>query len=187
MPLAVGGVAALYLLITDISPFTKGLLLIWFFSLLFITLFYWKRECPPARLMTLPVLLGLFAFVSTELEFLNGFPFKGIVISILAALILCGSLHSMTLGHHYLNVRGLPIKHLTHANNALWALLGLRLLWDFYNLFFGKMVYGGDTIPLILFSLKFDGFLLWIGIFFGTFLPFIALFFVREEISAVMR
>ena len=86
----------------------------------------------------------------------------------------------MTLGHHYLNVRGLPIKYLSRANSVFWVLLGLRLLWDFYNLIFGKTVYRGDVMPLIQFSMKLDGFLLWIGIFFGSLLPFVALFFVRE-------
>jgi len=180
MPLGIGGAASLYLLVADISLLTKSLLMIWFFTLLFLTFFYWKKDCPSANLTTIPVLFGLFAFVSTQLELLNDFPLWGSLINILAGLILCASLHSMTLGHHYLNVRGLPMKHLTYATNVLWALLGLRILWDLCFLFFGKMVYGGDPITLIQFSLKADGFLLWIGIFFGTLLPFIALFFVKE-------
>ena len=180
MPLVLGGMTSAFLLAGDISSFTKGVLILWLLTLAFVTLFYWKKESPPALVAAIPSLSGLFAFTSIQLEFFNDFPLEKSVVNILAGLILCATLHAMTLGHHYLNVKGLPLKHLKDADNVLWVLLGLRLLWDIYNLIFGKTVYGGDIMPLIQFSMKLDGFLLWIGIFFGTLLPFMALFFVRE-------
>ncbi|MBI4436174.1 MAG: hypothetical protein HY590_02020 [Candidatus Omnitrophica bacterium] len=182
MPLVMGGVVSVYLLTSDLASFTKGLLILWFFSLALLTFFYWKKETPQALFIVFSTLLGLFAFARTQLELLPHLPFKeGITaVSILAGLILSSSLHSMTLGHHYLNVRGLPIDHLRRANNVLWTLLGLRILWDFYFLFFGKMLYGGDKMTTINFLMGVEGFLLWIGICFGALLPFIALFFVKE-------
>lgn len=181
MPLVVGGVASLFLLFGEITLFTKGLLILWGTTLACFTLFYWKKESPRALPIALASLLGLFAFASTQFELLNDLSLTKnmILINILAGLILCASLHSMTLGHHYLNVRGLPMTHLSHANNVLWILLGLRLLWDLTFLFYGKMAYGGDEISIAQFSLKLDGFLLWIGIFFGTLFPFVTLFFVK--------
>jgi len=185
MPLVVGGVPFVYLLMGPISSLTKTLLMVWFFSLALLTLFYWKKEYPQVHAIIVLSLFGLFAFIMTLFEFF----FMGdayisllscFLVNILAGSILCASLHSMTLGHHYLNVRGLPIDHLKRATNVLWALLGFRILWDLYFLFFGKVLYRGDKIPIVHFLTSLDGFLLWIGIFFGIFLPFVALFFVKE-------
>lgn len=182
MPLVVGGIASLFLLLGEITLFTKGLLILWGSLLACLTLFYWKKGSPRRLAITLPALLGLLAFTGTQRELLDDFPLGGSVtfISILAGLILCASLHSMTLGHHYLNVRGLPLEHLKRATLVLWTLLGGRLLWDLYFLFYGKMFYGGDEMTLIHFAMRLDGFLLWIGLFFGTLLPFITLFLVKE-------
>lgn len=181
MPLVVGGVTFVYLLLGDLTFLTKGLLLVWFSSLMLLSLFYWNKESPKASAIVIPPLFGFFAFFAAQFELLDSLTLKqGMVAGVLAGLVLCGSLHSMTLGHHYLNVRGLPIRHLRRANNALWVLLGVRLVWDSFFLFYGKMAYRGEEISLVQFSLKPDGFLLWIGIFFGTVLPFAALFFVRE-------
>ena len=182
MPLAAGGVAFVYLLMDGISPIMKGLLMVWFFTFALLTFFYWKKEYPNPGVIAVPSLFGLFAFAGVQSEFLNHFPLRKsmVITGILAGLILCGVLHSMMLGHHYLNARGLPMKHLRRANNVLWTLLGLRIIWDLYFLFYGEGVYGGDEMPLVHFLMSLEGFLLWIGLFFGTLFPFIALFFVRE-------
>lgn len=182
MPLLFGGGVLIYLLTSDLTLLTKALLALWFLSLGSLTLFYWKKETFQALAVVLPTLFGLLAFVRTQFELLPDLPFKkeAAVAGILGGVILSSSLHSMTLGHHYLNVRGLPIDHLRRANNAFWGFLFLRILWDLYFLFYGKILYGGEAVSLIHFSMKLDGFLLWIGVFFGTLSPFIALFFVKE-------
>lgn len=183
MPLVIGAAPSLILIAGEgITFLTKGLLILWLATLALLLIIFWKRDCPPTGLIAVSSLIGFLAFASTQKELFNDFSGTGemILTNSLAGLILSATLHSMTLGHHYLNVRGLPMKHLSRANNVLWMLLGLRLLWDLYFLFFGKVLYGGDQIPIVQFSLKLDGFLLWIGIFFGTLLPFIALFFIRE-------
>ena len=183
LPLVVGGVVFISLLIDSISPLTKRLLTMWFFSFAFVTFFYWKKESLHTGAIVPVPLLGLFAFARTQSELLH-YPLEGhfslAMIGILAGLILYASLHAMMLGHHYLNAKGLPMKHLRWANAVLWSLLGLRILWDIYFLFYGKILYEGDQIALVHFLMRLEGFLLWIGIFFGTLLPFIALFFVRE-------
>ena len=181
-PLVVGGVAVVYLLF-DAVPLTKGVLMLWFLTLTLVTVVYWKREYAPAFVIAIPSLIGLLALFMVHFRFLwlTRMPFvSGFFIHILAGLILCASLHSMMLGHHYLNAKGLPMKHLGWASTVLWVLLGLRIVWDLYFLFYGKILYEGDLIALVHFLMKLDGFLLWIGIFFGTLLPFVALFFVKE-------
>ena len=181
LPLVVGGVIFVYLLLKDMALLPKCLLSIWFLSFAFLTFFYWNKEYPLAGIVALPSLFGFFAFAKTESELLHIPTLDSRPLtSILAGLILCASLHAMMLGHHYLNAKGLPMKHLRWANTVLWSLLGLRIIWDFYFLFYGKLLYEGDQITLVHFLMRLEGFLLWIGIFFGTLLPFIALFFVRE-------
>ena len=73
MPLVLGGVTSAILLAGDISFFTKGVLILWLLTLAFVTLFYWKKEYPRAFVAAIPSFFGLFAFVSTELEFFNSF------------------------------------------------------------------------------------------------------------------
>ena len=109
----------------------------WFFTLATFTFLCWKKETPQPGVIVLPSLLGLLAFVCIHLELLKtNTPERGAVTaSILASLILCAALHSMTLGHHYLNAKGLPIKYLRDANKALWGLLGMRALWDARRVF----------------------------------------------------
>ena len=185
MPLVVGGVVFVCLLAGAVVSLIKGLLAIWFFPFAFLTFFYWNREYPNSFVIAVPSLFGLLAFTRTQSELLGGLPLKGgvAVTGILAGLILCASLHSMMLGHHYLNVKGLPIWHLRRATYILWGLLGLRILWDLYLLFYGRVMHGGDQIAIGRFLMTLEGFLLWIGIFFGTLFPFTALFFVKEIIK----
>jgi len=185
MPLVIGGVVLVYLLTSQMTLFTKSLLMIWFFLSALFACHYWKKEFPQSLVVAIPALFGFFAFASTHCELLPHLALNksAVLINILAGLILCATLHSMTLGHWYLNVRGLPIGHLRRANTVLWILLGLRLIWDLYFLFYGKILYGGDSLTLAQFSMKLDGFLLWIGIFFGTLFPFVVLFFVKEVLK----
>ena len=181
LPLVIGGVVLVSLLAGPFSKETKCFSGIWFILLAGWTFFYWKKESAGLSAGLIPPLLGLLAFAKTESELLHIPTLDSrVLISILGGSVLCASLHAMMLGHHYLNAKGLPMKHLRWANAVLWSLLGLRILWDSYFLFYGKLMYAGDRIALIHFLMRLEGFLLWIGIFFGTLFPFIALFFVRE-------
>ncbi len=180
MPLIIGGVASIFLLTGRIDPFLKGLLSAWFLFLAAVIFFSWKKEYPSQIMIFFPFLPGLWAFFQIQSHFSGPLFFEKGLMGILGALILCESLHSMMLGHHYLNVRGLPIGHLRRAVYLFWGLLGLRLLWDIFLLAFGQAVTQGGETPLLLFLLSLDGFLLWIGILFGTLFPFITLFFVKE-------
>ncbi len=180
MPLVVGGIVSVFLLADKINPLTKGLLLTWWLTLALFAFYYWKKESSPSYAVAVPSLFGLFAFLGVQSKFFHHPSPEVGVTNVLSGIILCAALHSMMLGHHYLNVRGLSLDYLKRANKVLWTLLGLRLLWDLYFLLNGKMTYNGDEISILHFSLRLDGFLLWIGIFFGTLFPFITLFFVKE-------
>lgn len=181
MPLVVGGVCLPFLLQRDLLPLTDTLLIIWIVVFAGVTLYYWKKESPNLIAVGAVVFLGIWTFCSVQVDLLGAtVGFDENIVSLLAACILCASLYAMNLGHWYLNVHGLPIQHLSSACYILWILIVARILLNVSELFLGKVSYGGDQISLWSFTTKMDGFLLWIGVFFGLILPFISMFFVNE-------
>jgi len=180
LPLILGGSVVTFFLLGPTALEAKILFALWFLSLGFVTCLYWKKEVLPAQSILPPAFFGLLSYLQLQLKLFPGASFSLLFTGVLAGLILCATLHNMMLGHWYLNVQGLPLHYLKRAHSVLWALLGLRLIWDLYFLFQGSLLYGGDRISLMTFSTTLDGFLLWIGIFFGTLFPFIILYFVKE-------
>jgi len=67
--------------------------------------------------------------------------------------------------------------------NIFWILLSIRAIWDIYLIFNARVLYSGDLITMTQFITNMDGFLLVIGLFFGTVFPLIALYFAREVIK----
>ncbi len=104
-------------------------------------------------------------------------------IGLLGGLIYCAALFAMNLGHWYLNVHGLPMKHLIRSVDVFWFFIVLRAVWDVLIMCSGKILYNGDLISLIHFVSRFDGFLLWVGLFFGTIFPLISLYFAKEVLK----
>ena len=89
----------------------------------------------------------------------------------------------MNLGHWYLNVHGLPIAHLNRAVSVLGGCLFIRALADVYFIFAQKLLYDGELISIFQFMLQFDGFFLWIALFFGTLFPLISLYFAKGALD----
>ena len=89
----------------------------------------------------------------------------------------------MNLGHWYLNVHGLNINHLLRATYIFWTFVVIRFIWDIWQLLTAKILYQGDRISLPHFMFHIDGFLLLIAFFFGTLLPLVTLYFVKETLQ----
>jgi len=179
MPIVTGGVLAFFIGNADYSTVSKLLFFTWYISLFLVGIFNWKKDYLDARLTFTANVIGLLAFASIISEVVGG-GFLKFIISTISALIYCASLYAMNLGHWYLNVHGLPIKHLRNAAHSLWVVLAIRLIWDICFILSAKVLYLDENIRLLDFMLQMDGFLLWVAVFFGTIFPIIALFFVNE-------
>jgi hypothetical protein len=126
--------------------------------------------------------LGIFAFIRVQAYLIA--PGGSIAfIGVLAGMIFCASLYAMNLGHWYLNVHGLPMKHLMRTTYVFAALLAIRLLWDTYFMSRGSVLFNGDIISLVRFIATIEGFLVLIGLFFGTVFPLLSLHFAKEVLK----
>jgi len=182
LPNTIGGVVLVFIWLMDVPLSLKITVTIWKALFLFVSRYYWKKESPNPKIITIPCLLGVYAFIKVQAYFIEpGWALA--FVGVLSGLIFCSALFAMNLGHWYLNVHGLPMKHLMRATYVFWFLLGVRMLWDIYFLFTGKILYAGDMISLISFMARIDGFFLVIGLFFGTLFPIVALYFVKEVLK----
>jgi hypothetical protein len=171
------GIAVVSLFFLDIRWGTKLFLIIWNLLLSGLTCFYWEKESPNPRMLTISSLMGIGAFLRVQAEWVNPH-WDAALMSILGGLILTASIFAMNLGHFYLNVHGLPICYLRRAVHVFGAALMLRTMLDAYFLMTHQVVYLGDTIPLYLFIQRLDGFLILIALLFGTVFPLFSLIFV---------
>ena len=69
------------------------------------------------------------------------------------------------------------------AVNLAWAFLAVRVLWDVWGLWFQKIIHRGDVISYFEFLMRPDGYLLVIPLFFGTLLPAVLMYFVKETLK----
>src|SRR3990167_5723860 len=147
LPNTVGGVVLIFVWLMDIPLALKWTVTAWKAVFLSISWYSWKKESPAPALMAMASLLGIFAFLRLQGHLIA--PAWDIaVIGILGGVIFCAALYAMNLGHWYLNVHGLPIKHLARAIQVFAAALLIRLLWDAYFLWKGSVVFRGDVISL---------------------------------------
>ena len=182
LPNTIGGVVFIFVWLMDIPLSLKILVTIWKTTFLSVSWFSWKKEFPSPRLLSLPSVLGIYAFIHLQAYLISpGWTIA--FMGVLGGLIFCSSLYAMNLGHWYLNVHGLPVKHLARVVYVFAFFLLVRLLWDAYALGTAVIIYKGDNLPLIRFVATMDGFLLIIGIFFGALLPFLSLYFVKEVLK----
>jgi len=182
LPNTVGGVAMVFIWLMDVPISLKVIVTIWKIVFFTVSRYSWKKAYPNPKLVLLPCLLGMYAFVQVQAN-LIGSGWTIAFIGILSGSIFCCALYTMNLGHWYLNVHGLPVVHLMRSINIFWILLGIRILWDTYFLICEKVLFDGELITIISFMMRIDGFLLVIGLFFGTVFPFISLYFVREVLK----
>lgn len=179
----VGGVTLVFLLLMNIPLAAKMAVVLWKAALLAASRYSWKKEYPDARLMSIPSLIGLYAFWRVQSALLGSVSLPHWALWVLGGIIFCAALFAMNLGHWYLNVHGLPLMHLKRAVNFFGFFLVLRLLWDAWFLITGKVFYGGDWISLARFMAKFDGFFLWIAVFFGLLFPLVSLYFAHGTLK----
>jgi len=179
LPNVIGGVVLVVILFSGLPNYIKIATAVWKITLLSVSRFYWKKEYPSPFILTVPCVVGLFAYFSLQ-DHIVSTSYIIRFITILAGGIFCLAFFTMNLGHFYLNVHGLPMKHLKNATDIFWGLLIARAVIDIYIVLTGKILYLGDSISLGAFMMQLDGFLLFIAVFFGTAFPIVAMYFVSE-------
>jgi len=181
-PNTVGGMVLVFTWLMDIPLDLKITVTVWKVIFLSVSWFSWKKEYPSPVLMAIPCVLGIFTFIRLQCYFVA--PGSDVAfIGVLSGLIFCISLYAMNLGHWYLNVHGLPAAHLMRTIYIFAGLLTVRFLWDLYFLCQGTVVWGGEAIGLTQFVTTIEGFLVLIGLFFGTVFPLLSLHFAKEVLK----
>lgn len=176
LPGVIAGVLLVVILWSDLSYFIKSVTVAWTMTFFFISGYYWKKEFPNPYILLIPAALGLINFIQLQSYYVSS-DWKILMAGILAGMVFTSSMYAMNLGHFYLNVHGLPIKHLLRATHVfLWSLI-IRLIWDMFLFFQTRLMYKGEMIPLWKFTMNLDGLFLLMGIFFGTLFPLISLYF----------
>lgn len=183
LPCVVLGVSALIFWFSPISnPDHKIRLACWFMALMLITSFYWTKPSVNPVILTVPSLAGIiiiFKILSlwTSLNLLNT------PLTIISGAIFAIALYTMNLGHWYLNVPGLPLKHLKRAVYVFWGLSFLRMVMDIISLFFQSALTQWESHVLLEFMGTLSGFLLILAVLFGTVFPLICLYFVKGTLD----
>jgi hypothetical protein len=165
-----GGVGVIFLWRLELEESVRMLALIWLISLMTVTWFYWKRKSSQPWVVSIPPLLGVVVF-GLVLNNLIGGSAGVFTVSILGGLIVASSVFSMVLGHWYLNVAEMPISLLRRAVQILFLFLLVRVVWDGIALLTVELETDGFVLSLFQFLQSFDGFFLFIGLFFGTLVP----------------
>lgn len=183
LPNVVGGVTVIFLLFMDIPLVTKLVVLLWKAVFIATSRIFWKKQYPDARWMSIPSLLGGYAFYRVQSDLTGAEGLIPWIAWILGGCIFCAALFAMNLGHWYLNVHGIPLAHLKRATNVFGSCLIARLLWDAWFLATGKVFYGGEWISFVKFMTRLDGFLLLIAFSFGLLFPLASLCFVHGTLK----
>lgn len=182
LPVIVGILALYFVYQLDTLDIINYAAIGWGVAALTFTAYSWKKETASIWGVIFLSAWGLWITFYVHGQLIE-FSLASFLISLLSSLIFTGSLYAMNLGHWYLNVHGLPIKHLRDASYVFWALVSARLIWNGIHIFLGKVFYQGEDIAIWQFMGRLDGFLLLVPIFFGTLLPFVAMFMVNEIIK----
>ena len=164
------GVTLLWLM--NIDFLSRVSAAVWILALITVSWFYWSRPAVQAWVVSIPSLLGIIVYVRMVNELVTP-DFSLLATSILGGFILSGSIFSMVLGHWYLNVVDLPMALLRRSIRWLFFFLVLRVLWDTPYLLTGEIDATGSAISLLEFIQSFNGFFLFIALFFGTALPLV--------------
>lgn len=182
LPAVMAGVMLAFLPFIQSTDNVKTYIIIWAISLLLIAFNQYKKHFASAAVLSVPCLAGIIAFLKLQEDLVAGgalIAFSGLI----GAFIFVSAMFAMNLGHWYLNVHGLPIKHLRNATLALAVFLFIRLLFDGYMLLTFNTVWQGEEIPLFKFITTIDGFLLMVPILFGILFPLIGLIFAKGTLD----
>ncbi len=150
--------------------------LFWLAAFLLITALNWNRPAVNPWGIAIVALWGLKVFADIYSQLISAHALE-ILISILSGFIVSSVFYAMNLGHFYLNVHGLNIKHLKMATIAFAVLLAVRLIWNIFYISTGQVIQGGEEISLLHFMMTVDGFFVWVALFFGTLFPLGASYF----------
>ena len=183
LPNVVGGVVLVVILLMDVPWSVKGLVIAWKATFLTVSRYFWKKGSPSPLWISLTSLIGVAALLAVQGTLL-GWSIVGGITLILSGLIFCAVLFAMNLGHWYLNVQGLPLFHLRRASYVAWGLVACRFLWNVVRIASQTVLYNGDRLSLPRFLGTTDGFLLWVGIFFGVLFPLVGFLGVRGTLAA---
>ena len=176
-PVIMAGLAIIGLYYLPVPVILRHAGLVWLACAFLTTAIFWNKDGVNPWVITLLCLWGL-KFFAAVYGHLMQFNYLELAICILSGLIVSGIFYAMNLGHFYLNVHGLPIKHLIQATKAFTLLLILRLLWNIYYVPSAKVMAGGQEMALLPWMNSIEGFMLWVAIFFGTVFPLGGLYFV---------
>lgn len=160
---------------------------LWLVLLLCVTWAGWRRERPSLVLVSVPSVLGVAVVVAIVVDRTTSLAAGATAMAAATTLMGAGALglalYTMILGHWYLNVERLPIAHLSAAVWSYAALLGLRMVWNVVAVTALTVDYQGLPLPIWRFIGTLDGFLLAVGIFFGTVLPLALTVMVQRTLS----
>ncbi len=160
-------------------PFTMPLKIasvLWVLAALIVTGIFWSKEEVHTLTITLLSLWGMALLVAVYQELHQPTPIQ-ITALILSGLVTSSAFYAMNLGHFYLNVHGLPIKHLINATRAFALLLLARLILDLFSIATGQIMLHGEPVPFWQFLFSLEGMLAVVGIVFGTVLPLAGTYF----------
>ncbi len=177
LPNFIAGLGVVILFFLNIPVWVKWAALAWKIIFLSVSKFYWKKPDINRIAVSIVSALGIVLLGIVHSEVI-GISAQSLPVTVIGGLVLGCAMYAMNLGHHYLNVPGLPIIHLIRATKALGVFLAVRLVWDGYCLFQTSVLSGGEIVPLNRFLMSLDGFFLNIALFFGTLLPLSLIYFV---------
>ncbi len=178
----VAGTVAIILQVFPVAPSLKMMALLWAFVVSVSCAIVWKQSNVHSLWIIGPSLIGILTSYQIQSLYVDK-SFSALMALILGGLTLCSAIYAMNLGHTYLNVPGLSIRYLMRTVNVAWGYFMLRLIWDVLGLLTQKLTHTGDVITAAQFSMRVDGFLLWVPIFFGTILPCVLMYFVRGTLK----
>ena len=111
LPCCVAGICAVWICSAHFPLSLKIHFCVWVLALLLLSASQWARAYADYRVMSLPSLIGISALCHL-LGYWQPVTVLQLVILLLGGAIFCASLYAMNLGHWYLNVHGLPVRHL---------------------------------------------------------------------------
>jgi len=171
------GLGVFLLFFVNINNDLKIASILWFLAMLFCTAVFWRQEKINVVFLSIPSIFGIYLTGLLQAQ-IAGSTLTAICASILGGFVLSLSLFTMILGHWYLNVPGLPLKHLLDSTYSFLIVLLARFIWDLFFIFRKKILYFGDWVYIYQFIGHIDGIFLLMALFFGTALPAFLIYYV---------
>ncbi|MCH7504946.1 hypothetical protein IID04_04865 [PVC group bacterium] len=159
-------------------------LIAWVILLLCFTWFLWDRDKYKEIVLILMSMIGMlvFGFVSKDIFPTASINLISMAVCILGGWVISLAIYAMNLGHWYLNVKKLDLKHLIRTVYGFTGLVILRLIWDGVMFLTKSFTYRGEMISLGKYLFTLDGVFLWIALLFGSVVPLILTFMTLETL-----